>query len=518
MLKATRTGGHAVRRMLTGVAVVASLVVATPGIAQAAWTAAATAKGYAKADSVPQGNTPTTSVNGRDVTVSWPVSRFLNTTAVAGYSVRRFDSSTGVPQAVLASCTGTIAALTCTEFGVAPGTWKYAVTPKQALWTGPESPQSATATVGSPSLTLTTTTMSALPTTSGGSIANFLDGESVIYRLDNATTGTLLAGSITPSPVPVGGSALVNVTVSAGTTLGAHTVFAVGSLGSTASAAITVVDTTPPVVSAAVIAKTAGGTPGFVKQGGTYFVYANANDAAGTTGNHVVSAVTANVTNITTGQTAVALVAGSFTVGGVTYGYRSNSITATNPQTAGAKLFTVGATDASGNPSAVFTGSVTVDNTVPTASDIQTANNGSTVGRAETGDTITYTFSEAMDPSSILSGWTGSATSVTLRLNNVGGGDTVTVFDSANTSQLNLGSVDLSRTGYTTATVSFSNSTMTMTGSTITIVLGTPNGATRTASNKGGMVWSPSTAATDLAGNACSAATATESGILDKEF
>ncbi len=249
--------------MLTGVAVVASLVVATPGIAQAAWTAAATAKGYAKADSVPQGNTPTTSVNGRDVTVSWPVSRFLNTTPVAGYTVRRFNSSTGVPQTVLASCTGTIAALTCTEFGVAPGTWKYAVTPKQALWTGPESVQSATATVGSPSLTLTTTTLSALPTTSGGSIANFLDGESVIYRLDNATTGTLLAGSITPSPVPVGGSALVNVTVPAGTTLGAHTVYAVGSLGSTASAAITVVDTTPPVVSAAVIAKTAGGTPGY---------------------------------------------------------------------------------------------------------------------------------------------------------------------------------------------------------------------------------------------------------------
>ena len=56
-----------------------------------------------------------------------------------------------------------------------------------------------------------------------------------------------------------------------------------------------------------------------------------------------------------------------------------------------------------------------------------------------------------MDPSSILSGWTGSATSVTLHLNNVGGGDTVTVFDSANTAQLNLGSVDLSRTGYTSA-------------------------------------------------------------------
>ena len=113
-------------------------MVATPGIAQAAWTAAAaTPKGYAKAVSVPSGNIPTTSVNGRDVTVSWAVARFPNTTPVAGYTVRRFNASTGVPQTVLASCTGTIATLTCTEFGVPPGTWKYAVTPKQALWTGP---------------------------------------------------------------------------------------------------------------------------------------------------------------------------------------------------------------------------------------------------------------------------------------------------------------------------------------------------------------------------------------------
>ena len=42
------------------------------------------------------------------------------------------------------------------------------------------------------------------------------------------------------------------------TSLGAHSVFAVGSLGSTASAAFTVIDNTAPVVSAAVINKTVG--------------------------------------------------------------------------------------------------------------------------------------------------------------------------------------------------------------------------------------------------------------------
>ena len=125
------------------------------------------------------------------------------------------------------------------------------------------------------------------------------------------------------------------------------------------------------------INKTAGDRPGFVKQGGTYFVYANANDTAGTTGTHVISTVTANVTNITTGSTAVALTTagGPWTVGGVSYAYRSASLTASNPVVAGAKSFTVTATDASGNTGG-FTGSVTVDNTVPTASNIQTTNSG----------------------------------------------------------------------------------------------------------------------------------------------
>jgi hypothetical protein len=519
VFKARKIDGHGVRRMLTGVAIVASLVIASPGVAQAAWNASATGKGYAKAVSIPQGSTPSGAVNGRDVAVSWAVTRFPDNTPVAGYTVQRFDSSTGISQTVLASCTGTIAALTCTEFGVAPGTWKYAVTPKHALWTGAQSVKSATVTVGSPALTLSTTTLSALPTTSGGSIANFLDGESVTYHLDSAG-GTVLAGSITPSPVPVGGSAAVSVTVAAGTTLGAHAVFAVGSLGSTASAAFTVVDTTPPVVGAAVINKTLGDQPGFVKQGGTYFIYANANDAAGSTGTHVVSSITANVTNITTGSTAVALTTagGPFTVGGVSYSYRSASMTASNPILAGLKSFVVTATDASGNTGG-FTGSVTMDNTVPTATNIQTTNKvAGILGRAEIGDTITFTFSEAIDPNSILALWTGASTPVTLHLNQAAGSDTVTIFNSANSAQLPLGSVALGGTGFVTANRTFTGSTMVMSGSTITITLGTASGATTTQGANSTMVWTPAIAATDLAGNACTVATATESGAADIDF
>jgi hypothetical protein len=502
--------------MLTGVVIVASLVVALPGVAQAAWSTSAVAQGYAKAVSMPQANTPSGSVSGRDVTVSWTAARFPDNTPVAGYTVQRFDTATSSSQTVLASCTGTIGVLTCTEFGVAPGSWKYALTPKQGLWIGTQSLKSAAVTVGSPSLALTTTTMSVLPTTSGGSITNFLDGESVTYHLDSAG-GAVLAGTITPSPVPIGGSATVSVTVPAGTVLGAHSVFAVGSLGSTASAAFTVVDNAPPVVSAAVINKTLGDKPGFVKQGGTYFVYANANDAAGSTGTHVVSTVTANVTNITTGSTAVALTTtgGPWTVGGVSYVYRSASLTASNPVVAGAKSFTVTATDVSGNTGS-FTGSVTMDNTVPTATNIQTTNAG-TVGKAETGDTITYTFSEAMDPNSILALWTGASTLVTLHLNQAVT-DTVTIFNSANTAQLPIGSVSLGGTGFVTANRTFTNSTMVMSGSTITITLGTASGATTTQGANNNMVWTPAAAATDLAGNACALTAANEGGAADIDF
>ena len=52
-----------------------------------------------------------------------------------------------------------------------------------------------------------------------------------------------------------------------------------------------------------------------------------------------------------------------------------------------------------------------MDNTAPTATDVQTTNvGGGTNGKAETGDTITFTYSETLDPYSILAGWNGSST------------------------------------------------------------------------------------------------------------
>ncbi len=57
-----------------------------------------------------------------------------------------------------------------------------------------------------------------------------------------------------------------------------------------------------------------------------------------------------------------------------------------------------------------------------------------------------------------------------------------------------------------------------MSGSTITITLGTPSGAVTTAAGAAGMSWTPSGTATDRAGNACSTTTRNETGAADLDF
>jgi hypothetical protein len=274
-----------------------------------------------------------------------------------------------------------------------------------------------------------------------------------------------------------------------------------------------------PTVSTTVIAKTVGYDAGYVKQGGTYYAYANVAD----TGNPAsgISSATANVSAVTTGSTAVTLTAGSYSAQGTSYNYRSASLTASNPLAAGSKSYSITSTDAAANGGTQTGFPVTVDNTVPTASNVQTANGAATVAKPELGDTITYTFSEPIDPQSILSGWTGASTSVVVRINNTTP-DTLLVFNSANTTQLPLGSVNLATSNYVSANRTFgasgTASTMVRSGSTITVTLGTASGATLTETTNGTMTWTPSASAYDRAGNAGSTANATESGAADKEF
>lgn len=277
-----------------------------------------------------------------------------------------------------------------------------------------------------------------------------------------------------------------------------------------------------PTVSASVLAKTSGGTVGQIKKGGAYYVYANAGD----TGNPAsgVSTVTANVSTITSGSTAVSLSAGSFTAGGVSYGYRSASLTAGASLAAGSYSYSLTATDTAGNSQTQSGYTAVVDNTVPAGTDVQTVNGATTNGLAQAADKISFSFSKAIDPNSVLSGWSGSSTSVVVRLNNGSGvnNDTVAVYNATNATQLPLGSVNLGRVDYTAAGITFgatgTASTMAMSGNTVTITLGTQSAAATTAAATGTMTWTPSASATDNAGNGTSTAVVTESGAADKDF
>jgi hypothetical protein len=59
---------------------------------------------------------------------------------------------------------------------------------------------------------------------------------------------------------------------------------------------------------------------------------------------------------------------------------------------------------------------------------------------------------------------------------------------------------------------------MTVSGSSFTIVLGTPSAASTLAVVTSNTKWTPSTAATDLAGNACQNTAVNEAGTPDPEF
>jgi hypothetical protein len=279
-------------------------------------------------------------------------------------------------------------------------------------------------------------------------------------------------------------------------------------------------DWVAPTVSTTVIGKTAGGTPGFIRQGGTYNVYANVADAGNPPSG--ISTVAANVSAISAGQTVVALVAGSFSIGGVTYNYRSGSVTANAVLAAGSYTYSITSTDVVGNSRTQSGFTVTVDNTAPAGSDVQTANvGGGTVGHPELGDTMTITFTEPIDPNSVLATWTGASTNVVVRILN-NNPDTVQVWNATNTVQLPVGTVNLANNAYVAALVTFgasgTPSTMVMSGSTITVTLGTASGATGTAGSNGTMTWPPTATLTDRAGNACSTATVTESGAADRDF
>lgn len=176
-------------------------------------------------------------------------------------------------------------------------------------------------------------------------------------------------------------------------------------------------------------------------------------------------------------------------------------------------------TDADGvaTPSAVVAGRI-VDNTAGRGVDIQTTNGG-VAGKIDAGDTVIYTFSEQMDLSTIYAGWSGAATSGSIRVR----GLFANILDISSPANVRLGTVALNATFATvfdvTGTVSISAATVTADGIARTVVtVRVLDAGANQVTTPASMTWTPSASALDLAGNPTNTATVTESGPLDLDF
>ncbi len=161
---------------------------------------------------------------------------------------------------------------------------------------------------------------------------------------------------------------------------------------------------------------------------------------------------------------------------------------------------------------------VIVDNTGPVPVDMTSSNHaGGIVGVAEQSDIVRYTWSQPIDPESLVPGWDGgSPTTVTVRISNNGNNDRMRIRD-VNNNNLNFGVVQLEQ-NYVAGTRTFTGSAITMVGNTVTIVLGVPSGVVNTVVAPTPTTWQAATGAYDAAGNACSNATITGSGSPRIDF
>jgi hypothetical protein len=179
------------------------------------------------------------------------------------------------------------------------------------------------------------------------------------------------------------------------------------------------------------------------------------------------------------------------------------------------------ATDSLGHVSYSTVAGRTVDNTAPAPVDVQAGNGGATAGRIEAGDWLRFTWSEAVSPASVLAGWDGTATAISIKVVDSNKRDTLEVDNAAGTLQLNIAAskTDVALNDDFVGADTVFDATMVQSGASITITFGARrSGAVKTAV-AATMSWKVSPATTDLAGNLIPAtAMVTESGAADVDF
>jgi hypothetical protein len=141
----------------------------------------------------------------------------------------------------------------------------------------------------------------------------------------------------------------------------------------------------------------------------------------------------------------------------------------------------------------------------PTATGIAAANKGglgTTAGKLDSGDTITFAFSEAIGPASILSGWSGASTAVRVRFTDASSNDTFTVQDSGGGTTVKLGTVSTNGNYVTANTNITSTMVRSADGKSIVVTLGTPANVALLAVGAKNMSWALVAGPKDVAGNA----------------
>ena len=491
-------GGRAWGRPLTALGVGAAVITAVPGAAYAVWSATGFGSGFGLTGTL---SAPTsvsaTALSPSAIRIVW--SPPTSGAAPTGYRVVRNGSTTPV-------CTVTAATTSCDDTGLAELTaYSYVVTSTLGSWTADAGQVGATTTSNdktAPAVayaTTPTTPTSGVFTTSPVGVkltatddAGGSGVASITYTVDDAAPVTVQA-------------ATASFSVS---TEGAHTVTytATDAAGNT-SASVTktfTIDTVAPTVT--VVPEAAATNTSPVRFTVTFSEPVTGFDATDVTLGGTATAAT--TTKTVTGSGASYVVS----VGGL-----SGNGTVTVQVAAGA------ATDAAGHPSAAGSGSATYDTVAPTMTDVQ-GTAATPDGRIDVGDGLRLTFSEAVRPGSILTGWDGTATAIEMRLSNGNGGSSDKLSFSSNGTTLSaLGTVDLKQTGYASGNVVFAATARVVDGRTVEITLGSPiSGAAflGTQSNPMSMVWSITTGgALDLAGNkVADGSTVTETGSKDRDF
>jgi hypothetical protein len=152
----------------------------------------------------------------------------------------------------------------------------------------------------------------------------------------------------------------------------------------------------------------------------------------------------------------------------------------------------------------------TVDTSAPTPAMVSAANaTGGTKGRIGAGDSITYTFSEAIAPASVLSTFAGGSTSAAVQvyIYNAGTTDYIALLDSSGQQNVKLDTYVATNADLATANIAWpATLTQSADGRSFTVTLGTApaTGVATTVNVARNMVWTAKAGPTDRAGNALS--------------